>query len=322
MKFRTECKIENDGLRLDPRKPVVAAGSCFAQNIISKMRSCLWNASNPLGVLFNPLSIEKAIRLAILSKENEDEFANTLFRDKDWFHSWSFDSSFSSQCEKDSIKKFRLHTDEFRKNLKEGQTLIITFGTAYCYFLKEKKDEVVANCHKMPSTFFERRRISIEEITGRWSNLLNELKQVMPDLQVIFTVSPVRHLRDGLHENNLSKSILHLSIDNLCRTFDFCHYFPAFELVNDDLRDYRFYADDMTHPSESAIEYIWENFRKSLLDESGNDFLKRGEAIWRRASHRPILATDDEIQKFKEETIRQYNEFIKTYPSALKEILR
>ena len=290
MKFRTECIPDPAGLRLSPEKPVICVGSCFAQNISQRMQSCQWDAANPLGVLFNPFSIQKALELCIFNANADEIFRKSLFRDREVYHSRLFDSSFSSYSEDECVAKFQKAQRRLLECLHSGQTLIITFGTAYCYFHVDSPDEIVANCHKQPESCFVRRRVRVEEITVKWDEFAPRLKERFPDLDIIFTVSPVRHVRDGLHENNLSKATLLMAIDELCGKHDYCYYFPAYELLNDDLRDYRFYGSDLVHPSDSAIEYIWEKFRDTYVDPEGIRLLKEGEKLTRRLAHRPILA--------------------------------
>lgn len=308
MKFRTECRIEIDEIGLSPEKPVIGVGSCFADNIIRRMKDCLWDAQNPFGALFNPLSIESAVRLC-LSAEPENIFLNSLFHDKTLIHSFLFDSGFSGFSQEEVLKKFRDARLNFRQKLIEGRTLIVTFGTAYVYLLKEN-GRIAANCHKQPASLFERKRLTVDEITGSWSRLFADLRSFCPDMRVIFTVSPVRHIKDGLHGNNLSKATLLLAVEKLCGQFGFCSYFPAYELVTDDLRDYRFYASDLVHPSETAIDYIWEKFVETFLTPEGKRIVREGEAIAKRAAHRHMVAAPDEIEKFNQETQRLLDDFM------------
>lgn len=166
--------------------------------------------------------------------------------------------------------------------------MFITFGTSWCYFLADREDYVVANCHKQPQSLFRRERVNVAEIVKVWGEMVTMLKERYPQLEIVFTVSPVRHLKDGFVGNMRSKAVLLLAIEELCRSYEWCHYFPAYEIVNDDLRDYRFYASDLAHPSEEAVEYIWEVFRATYLDPSGEAILKEGESILRGWEHRPL----------------------------------
>ena len=316
MKFRTEIETCKDCITLQPERPIVLTGSCFADNIGGAMRRCLWDAANPLGVLFNPLSIAGAIELSLLTGNASEVFKKTLFEANGLIHSWLCDSSGSACSVETAVEKFESRSAVLRRMLDRGRTLCVTFGSAFCYFLAGESDPV-ANCHKQPSTLFSRRRIQADEITGRWQPLLEKLRNLFPGLEVIFTVSPVRHVRDGLHENSLSKSTLLLAVDKICRENKFCYYFPAYEILMDDLRDYRFYASDLVHPSEQAVEYIWEKFKDTFIDPQGLEMLKKGEAICRRVAHRPILSTAEQHAEFRDCTRRMAEEFKKAYPESL-----
>lgn len=317
MKFRTEIEPDKAGVIIRPEKPIVLLGSCFADNIGGRMRRCLWNAVNPTGVLFNPLSIAAALELSLFDGNAADSYADSIFESEGIYHSWLSDSSGSSDTRRGAIEKFTERTLILREMLGKGQTLCVTFGSAFCYFLASDSATPVANCHKQPATLFTRRRVTADEICDVWISLASRLKELFPKLRIIFTVSPVRHVRDGLHENSLSKSTLLLAVDRICRELDFCHYFPAYEILLDDLRDYRFYASDLVHPSDMAVEYIWEKFRESFIDNSGCEMLKKGEAIYRRADHRPIIADDAKLASFRDETRRIAESFRQAYPDSL-----
>lgn len=313
MKFRTELRPVRAALTLRPDLPIGLLGSCFADNMVRRMRDCLWNASNPLGVLFNPLSIARALETYIFSNNPADDWGSSLFEADGLTHSWLADSSATTADPEKSLELFSTRSAEIKRIIDRGRTLCVTFGTSYCYFLRDRKKYVVANCHKQPSDLFIRRRAEQEEIVEVWSEIIEKLSVKYPGLNIIFTVSPVRHVRDGLHENTLSKAILHLSIDTLRTRFDNCHYFPAYELVTDDLRDYRFYATDMVHPSETAVEYIWEYFTESFLDALGKQYIKEGEALAKRLRHRPILDGGNEYAVFQQETEKRLDDFCRRY---------
>lgn len=320
IKFRSEVKGEAAELQLTIDEPVVLVGSCFADNIGGRMRRSLWNASNPLGVLFNPLSIASAINLLLFDPDFSAKVEEFSFEQEGFRHSWFFDSR-ASGVPSEFKNRLDAMQNDFRSRLSASRALFVTFGTAFCYFLADRPDFVVANCHKQPEKLFIRRRVDIDEICDMWTTLIERLQRTHPGLHIIFTVSPVRHLRDGLHQNNLSKSILHLAIDRLCATHDCCSYFPAYEILADDLRDYRFYAADLTHPNDLAIEYIWEKFLDTYVAvPASRTELRRGEAIFRRLNHRSILHTghiSDRQAAFVDETHRLYDEFLADHPSSL-----
>ena len=288
MRFRTEYKPSKADLILSPGKPVVLAGSCFSQNMASKMRDHLWTAVNPMGTLYNPYSICRAIKMMMSSDKGVSEFEGSLFLWNGVWNSHFFDSSFSFTSREDCISEFKLRQQEFLKSISEGNTLIVTFGTAICY-CHVKEDILVGNCHKLPSQFFIRKRLSVEDISILWGDMIKALQEEYPDIKIIFTVSPVRHLKDGFSGNACSKAILMLAVEEICNGHKCCSYFPAYEILNDDLRDYRFYASDLVHPSEEGIEYIWEIFQSTYLNEEGEKLLKEGERKVKASRHRPII---------------------------------
>lgn len=317
MRFRTEYTPTQARTPLSPQAPATLLGSCFAENITKRMRSCLWDAQNPFGVLFNPFSIARAVELALYEPDPAAIVRNSIFESDGYFHSWLFDSGKSAPNADTAAGCILNALDEFRRHLSASGALIITFGTAWCYFLADKEEYVVANCHKQPQKLFCRRRVSTSEITGLWSKLLTQLHQDYPELKIIFTVSPVRHLRDGFEGNARSKATLTLAVEELCQSRDYCIYFPAFEIMNDDLRDYRFYAEDLTHPSDIAVEYIWEKFKDTYLDDDGLKLLNEGEALTRRAMHRGLLPDSEGAIKFRNDTIGLIREFNESHPTML-----
>lgn len=294
MTFRTEYSAKPAGFTLNPTRPVMLLGSCFADNITQRMQLCRWDAHNPFGVLFNPLSIAKVLNLAmscdIDAGSSDNLVPDSIFENEGIYHSWLFDSKKSSKSHDETRERIFGSLRVFRETLPQCEALFITFGTAWCYFLNNKKDYVVANCHKQPQTMFTRRRICIEEITAEWKSLIVRIHERYPELRIIFTVSPVRHLKDGFIDNTRSKATLILAVEQLCSAFDCCSYFPAYEIVNDDLRDYRFYASDLAHPSDMAIEYIWEKFLSTYISAEGNRQLRQGEKQTRRERHRDIIS--------------------------------
>ena len=290
MKFRTEFKETPSSLRIDPRHPAVLIGSCFTQNIARKMTECQWESFCGAGTLYNPLSIARVLDLLVFSDDFHSTLTESMFQSEGLVHSWLFDTHFSRH----TADECRSVVEQCRRNLKDAlersQALVVTFGTAWCYFIddEEKRNYVVANCHKMPQRMFTRRRISVREISDEWTCIYRRLKSLYPNLTVIFTVSPVRHLKDGFEGNARSKATLLLAIEEICRNCNDCLYFPAYEIVTDDLRDYRFYAQDLVHPSESAVEYIWELFRKTFIDPEGERILNEGNKRYKAMHHRKI----------------------------------
>lgn len=286
MKFRTEYYAKKSPLTLSPEKPVVMAGSCFSENIAKKMREHSWKAVNPFGTLYNPFSICKAIYLMLDLEKGYERFEKTLFEYDEIWNSHCFDSSFSSRNKNDCIQEFLNRQKIFIENISEGRVLIVTFGTSICYHLRES-DTIVGNCHKQPSELFCEKRMSVSDIFIYWQVLIDRLKKRFPDISLIFTVSPVRHLKNGFTGNSRSKAMLQLGVEEICKYADNCYYFPAYEIMLDDLRDYRFYTSDLSHPSEEAVDYIWEKFRETYLEEEGNRLLEEGSKKYKASNHRP-----------------------------------
>lgn len=286
MKFRSEYFPDKAPFSISPALPVVLVGSCFSQNIAKKMSEHLWEAVNPCGTLYNPLSIGMALNMMLDGESGIESFRKSLFQaDKIWA-SHFFDSSFSSLNKDDSVKEFTIRQSIFRKKLNQGRILIVTFGTSICYFLNSN-EMPVGNCHKQPPSLFCRKRLSVSDITEYWSLLISRLKKEFPGVKIIFTVSPVRHLKDGFSGNSRSKAVLLLAVEEICAKNKDCFYFPALEIVNDDLRDYRFYASDLAHPSEEAIEYVWQKFIDTFIDNAGIERLLQSAKAYKASTHRP-----------------------------------
>lgn len=323
MKFRTEYQPMKSDLTLCVDKPVLLAGSCFSDNISRRMRESLWNGSNPLGVLYNPLSIAKALRISLIEPDSYSIIDESLFESGGVTNSWLFSSKMSREFRSDAMAFILRKCNESQEILSKGQWLIVTFGTSWCYFLSETPDYVVGNCHRQPASNFIRRRVGVAEIVEVWSELLRQLKTNYPNLQVIFTISPIRHLKDGFEGNSRSKAALVLAVGEIIEKFDFCRYFPVYEIMNDDLRDYRFYESDLAHPNEMAVDYIWDIFKETYLNSEGIETLKEGNSILKAWRHRPMLeGRKSELTEYKEslrryEISQRWNAFYERHPNAV-----
>lgn len=289
MLFRTEVDIRKSQFMLLLTKPIVLLGSCFADNIGKKLEESKFNTlCNPFGVLYNPMSIARLIQDAIDGK-TYNEKSKEIFSDGTSFHSWMHHSSFSASSAKELAERMNKASRTINMALHNAGTIVITFGTSIIYELNSD-GQLVANCHKQPDRLFTRRLLSVEEITERWNNLLITLHRINPNLQVIFTVSPIRHKRDGFHANQLSKAALLLAVEqithNASRTLK-AEYFPSYEIMMDELRDYRFYDDDMIHPSKTAVEYIWQQFQNTFIDKHDLNIIKECREIQNILAHRP-----------------------------------
>lgn len=324
MKFRTEFISRQSDRLLNPEQPVVLTGSCFTDYIGERMRACRWAAyPNITGTLFNPSSIAKILKLACTWNDAVEVIYDSLAsRDSLWI-SWLTDSGCTSYSKDDTKERVYNRLFELRDHLKEARTLIVTFGTAWIYELRECPGYVVSNCHKFPADTFVRRRLAIGEIVEEWNDLLRLLKEKYPGMRVIFTVSPVRHLKDGFEGNSRSKAILQLACEEICKLHEEVDYFPSYEIMTDDLRDYRFYASDMVHPSPEAVDYIWEKFQDRYLSKESRTLLAEGEKVTKRLQHRPIMYDNSALAQHKSaiqryEATQFYDAFISDHPGMLR----
>lgn len=322
MKFRTEIGEIESGFRLEPFQPVMMVGSCFADSMAERLRGCLWRAERPLGTLYNPASIESSLRLTALGDIDEalDRFRLTMFEAGGVWRSWMFDTKMVSDAARQLEEQFRQCCAEVRDLLHRGSVLYVTFGTAWCYRLMTSAlipGEIVANCHKQPAALFERARLDVKEIVDNWRRLISDLREHYPGLRIVFTVSPVRHVKDTLHGNALSKAILLLAVQELCDSVADCSYFPAYEIMTDDLRDYRYYASDLVHPGEQGVEYIWEHFKATYMDSAARVAAEQGEKVYRRLNHRPLIPTRARLEAEREAVRSLVADFAAKYPRAI-----
>jgi hypothetical protein len=288
-------------------------GSCFAEHIGKKLERMKFRAVvNPYGVLYNPLSIAEGLtRLAEKRLFTEDELHE--FPDGGW-NTWLHHSQYSHPEKCTALAAINRSMEEASRGLAEAEVLIITLGTAWVYRLADT-GEVVGNCHKVPERSFKRERLQVSEIVEALSTALGLINTINPKVRVLFTVSPVRHIKDGLHGNQLSKSTLLLAVDELCRKFpERCHYFPAYEIVMDELRDYRFYAEDMAHPSLQAVDYVWEQFVEHCVDAGAQQFMQQWEKVVRALEHRPFHAESEQYQQFVRQNLSKIKELKERYP--------
>lgn len=292
MKFRTETEIKPFGRKIGYSNRLFAIGSCFADNMAAALRHAKFRiTANPSGVLFNPCSIADALRMfASKTVVKAEDIAGSGGR----FFDYRFHGSFAAATAGEVVRKANDAVAAGHEALEECDTVIITFGTAWVYIL-DSTSKVVANCHKQPSALFTRRRLTVEEIVSEFSELA---ETILKGRQVIVTVSPVRHLGDGLDGNFLSKATLRVAAAELAGRYENILYFPAYEIMNDDLRDYRFYAEDMVHPSPQAVAYIREKFFEAALTEQAKLLLPRAERITAAAAHRPSDPRSDAFREF------------------------
>lgn len=294
--FRTSIKIKDDGWKINYSHSLFFIGSCFADSIGSMLVEHKYKAlCNPLGVMYNPISVANVINRMLGHRELT---RNNLFLYNGLWHSFDLHGMFSSPDPENVLEKANGQIDRGHQFLKECDYLFVTFGTAWIY-QNSSTQEIVANCHKLPDWDFTRRKLSVEEIVQTWNQLLGQLNKLNPKLKVVFTVSPIRHLKDGAHENQLSKSTLFLAIDELVKKSQGnTMYFPSYELVMDELRDYRFYASDMIHLSDVAIDFIYDKFSELFFDADTLALSAQVEKITQAAKHIFLQNNKPEIEKF------------------------
>lgn len=309
--FRTEVEILPAKKKISYHHQLISMGSCFSDNIGQRLNNAYFQVDvNPFGVLFNPISIKNSLEILL----NNHIFTETdIFKHGSLWSSFSHSTLFASADKAECLNKINQRIQAAAIHLRQADFLLITFGTAWVYELIAS-GEVVSNCHKIPANNFVRKRLTVDEIVSAYSLLLTRLQQQSPQLRVIFTVSPIRHWKDGANENNLSKSILLMSVEQLKKQFDFIDYFPAYEIQMDELRDYRFYAADMLHPNETAIDYIWEKFSLSYF--SAETFqIKTALEQWRTMlNHRPIHEDSQEYKMFVQSLEKKKKGLMLKYP--------
>ncbi len=310
MKLITEISIPSPLISVTYDRPLLTMGSCFAENMGERLRQYGFDSDvNPFGILYNPLSIASSLERLISGKLFTEA---ELFQYNGLWYSYAHHGSFSAVTVGETLEKINARFVTAAERLPDYGVLLVTFGTAWIY-RKRDDDRVVANCHKVPEKHFIRSRLSVEDITSLWIPLLQKLKALNPNLRFLFTVSPVRHWKDGAHENQLSKATLLLAIEQLKDCCDVA-YFPAYELMMDELRDYRFYAADMLHPSELAIDYIWERFVASCFDKSTRETMREVEQINRAMSHRPLNPDSEEYSRFRKQTLLRKADLLQRFP--------
>jgi hypothetical protein len=304
MDFQLPFTIPASMVHISHQDFVVLVGSCFTEHIGKRMLEGKFPALvNPQGILFNPMSIASNLETAISEKKYKN---SDLFSLNGVWNNWDFHSSFSHIEIEAAINNVNGSIFCSHQFLSKAKYLIVTFGSAYQYFLKPEYapqyqgNYGVANCHKAPGKWFDKRLLSIAEMQQKWAKVINALQQFNPELNLIFTVSPVRHYRDGLMENNRSKARLLELSHALVDEHNNCHYFPAYELVIDVLRDYRFYDQDMVHPNGQAAQYVWEHFVDAYMNDETKQLLKRIQEITTASKHIERFPGTDESHKFRQ----------------------
>lgn len=297
--------------KLSIKEPVLLIGSCFAEHIGKRLADDLFiTQTNPFGIVYNPLSITKQLNRII---DNTPYTADDLFEQNGIWHSWDHHSEYSSTNQLKILEHINFDLNLARTRLRNNKWLVITLGSAY-YYEYNSTQEIVSNCHKVPGALFTKKMSTVAQIVDEFNAVLAKLKSINPKLNVLFSVSPVRYLRDGLIENTRSKSTLHLAIAEIIALHKNYHYFPAFEIVIDELRDYRFYEKDMLHPNSVAIEYVYDLFIENCVDEEGKLILKRWSKIKAAMNHRFLLNDSKEAIDFKKNTNKMMEDLLNDFP--------
>ncbi len=308
--FRTKLPASTFDFNFDHNNQIVCIGSCFAENIAHRLQSnkfeCLLN---PFGILYNPISIEKALNLLLDGNSySEDQ----LFNHQGLWHSFDHHGHFSKPDKAETLHNINATLANGQAFLKKASRLIVTLGTANVFVYK-KRNAIVANCHKLPGNEFDRRRLEVETIAEKLTSVFEKLKAQNPELQIITTVSPIRHIRDGLVENQKSKAVLLLALDQMAASLNFVHYFPSYEILLDDLRDYRFYEADMIHPNKIAIDYIWDYFKQSFFENDTITLIAEIEKIVNASNHRPFHQGTAQHQTFLKQLLENIEKLIEKF---------
>lgn len=314
MQFRTEVSITKRDFNLEVGDGLLLLGSCFTESIGKKLCDLKFDCCvNPFGVLYNPACICRAIEILMLGERFKAE--DYLFQCNGLWNNWLFSSEYSDISHEKCLHKIRQSLSYGHTILRNAHTLIITLGTNRAYtYTCNAQTITVANCHKMPQKLFGVRDLNVGSIVGSYKHVMDCLFDFAPKIRVLFTVSPYRYSKYGFHSSNLSKAVLLLAIEALTNEFpDKCFYFPSFEIVVDELRDYRFYADDMLHPSAAAVDYIFEKFEEYAFAEQTMLFAKEWQKILNALNHRPLHPYTKEYRDFLEKTRSKVIELSKKY---------
>lgn len=305
MKWVTSVDIAPSDKKICYSDKVLLLGSCFADNIGVKFGQYYFQTTvNPFGTLYNPASIANTIAQG----QSRVQKVSPVYHDGMW-HSFSHHGSFSCVGKEQLLNVCERSRRELQYALQQATIMIITFGTAWVY---EYEGQVVANCHKMPANRFVRRRLTVDEIVEMWKPLLDS----MPDKHWIFTVSPIRHVKDGLHDNQLSKAILLQAIEQLGQlpiANSQLSYFPSYEIMIDELRDYRFYSEDMVHPSPVAVDYIWQRFVDTYMSKDTQTEMCTLHQLWRDRNHRFLHPDSEDAKRFADGVLQRLKAIQKRY---------
>lgn len=308
MKFKLDTSLPDFHPKIIHGKQLVFLGSCFSDEMALRFERGGFHAlSNPFGTIFHPIPLARILENTLNAKE---EFH--LFEDKELFYSWNASHVFCGNSREELNEQFRRIQSVLREKLQQASHLFVTFGTAWGYHLPDEQ-LLVANCHKQPAGRFEKKLTEIESMAEEWGKVITLLQNFNPSLKIIFTVSPVRHSRDGLSENNRSKARLFEVISRLEAKQDIT-YFPSYELVIDELRDYRFFREDLIHPNDQAISYIWEKVQEGFCTPETRNLIREVGQLHLMLDHRPI--NEREAGVFAESRAQKIKALIEKHPEV------
>jgi hypothetical protein len=317
MKFRFEFDIKKLPQPITHQDKLLLIGSCFTENIGEKMDKYKFTTlQNPNGILFNPVSVADALTDYI---EANQFSGNDLFNYNEGWHSWKHHSRFSGVTDDEALKKINSATITAHHFLKDAGYVFITLGSSWIYTLTDKAvnakvGAVAANNHKAPADWFYRRLMTTEEVLRVLDNIIHRLFLFNSKLKIIFTISPVRHLREGVVENNRSKATLIQAVHHLVDKFDKLYYFPAYELVIDDLRDYRFYSEDLVHPNYFATQYVWEKLVDACMDEKTKALMEGLHSINLAYQHKAFNSSSEQHKKFLQSYYQKTKALLESHP--------
>lgn len=310
MKLITEIPLKKESPSIDYGSKLLMLGSCFAGHMSDKLNYYKFQVlANPFGILFHPVALENLVRRAKLKQLYSEK---ELVLSDDLWHCMDAHSDLSHPSGSKTIKELNSSLDKMHERIADASHIIITLGTAWVYRYKETS-QIVANCHKIPQDQFEKELLSTEVIMEQLSKTVDHIQSLNPSARFIFTVSPVRHLRDGFTENMRSKAHLISAVQEIVER-ERCHYFPAYELMIDELRDYRFYGRDLVHPNQLAIDYIWEKFGDSWIDAGCKETMRKVDRIQKGLEHRPFRPESDQHKKFQKDIVNKIREIQHDYP--------
>jgi hypothetical protein len=312
MNFQTQIPLQKSDFPIDYTSKVLSLGSCFAENMAEKLEYFKFeNVVNPFGIIFNPVSLEKLILRSI----HKNYFtANDIFYHNEAWHCYEVHSELSNPDKEEFLSNLNQLIDSTNQELSKSTHVIITLGTSWVYRHVES-NEIVANCHKVPQKQFVKELLSIAQIEASLQNIISEIQTINPKCNFVFTVSPVRHIKDGFVENTLSKAHLISALHATNFQLPTSNYFPSYEIMMDELRDYRFYAEDMLHPNQTAIDYIWIKFFENYIDEKEFSLMNQVCEIQRALKHRPFNPNSESHKKFLENLNQKINTLVKKYPN-------